>query len=189
MTENHQNLEETLGIQDETEIESRVFIEKILYRLAKEHTDKALQAAEEYGRSRSNVEFGHALQAITLSAILLESFVNYYGQKALGEREWQDYDKKTKPCLSQKWQKLLDLGSVPRVDFSVKNIEKVSKARNYIVHHRQFFHAGRKVGRDYVTTARAKICANEAKQIFNIAKTSIQKYFNSQGNEMPKWID
>ena len=184
-----EHLEDALNLQDELASESRVSIEKTLYRLAKGHAEKALQAAKEHGRNKSVKEFEHALQAIVLSAILLESFVNYHGQKVFGKEEWQGYDEKAKPCLSQKWQKLMDRASVNDEIFPLEGIGKIVKSRNYIFHHKQFFDVGRRIGRDDVATARTKICANEAKQVLEIVKTIIQKYFAFRGVKIPKWTN
>ena len=178
------------------EVSSRYRLEAIMFRLAREHAEKAKERAEKYSNSheRSDLEkeMEHSLQAIILSHAFLEAYLNLIGEERL----------KGSPNISDQilWEIIRELRSrfTDRWCWVVKAVTKkrleedndlwnklnqLNALRNKIIHYKP------KPSKGTESWEEKDIRLKNAIMAVSVAERTVRKFHELDGSEPPDFLE
>ena len=170
------------------EVSSRYRLEAIMFRLAREHADKAEEWAKKYSKSheRSDLEreMEHSLQAIILSHAFLEAYINLIERKRLGKNS--SISQTTKLGFMGKWSRVVEAvtGKSLKNDCSLwKRLGELNDLRSKIIHYRPKFSEGVKSWEE------KEIRSENARVAVLVAELVVRKFHELDGSDPPDFLE
>lgn len=169
----------------------RTHLEQVMFQLAREHAEAAVQCAHADPPDRSG-ERTHSLVAILMAYFALEAFINMVGEDRLGSR-FRYYDRMPP---EGKWVEVTRLVSKTGQTFAEDGEELQALAtlrtwRNMLTHYKgRFGQTGEAPGGE--TPVDALLVARNATRAVEIARTLYRRFYELDRRSPPRrfvWLD